>query len=132
MCSSDLAGFTVGGNVVGGRMNGQLGLAPSGGAGLVGELVGAKYVAGPWTVGVVGEDFTQQGNVNMTGLTQQRNRAIDTGVSYVVAPGMTVWAEYMWQDVYQGGVNQITGAIGSNANNEIRSQGFLIGDVVNF
>jgi hypothetical protein len=49
-----------------------------------------------------------------------------------VAPGMTVWAEYMWQDQYQGGVNQITGAIGSNANNEIRSQGFLIGDVVNF
>jgi hypothetical protein len=126
------AGFTVGGNVVGGRMNGQLGLAPSGGAGLVGELVGAKYVAGPWTVGVVGESYTQQGNVNMTGLTQQRNRAIDTGVSYVVAPGMTVWAEYMWQDVYQGGVNQITGAVGSNANNEIRSQGFLLGDVVNF
>ena len=126
------AGFTVGGNVVGGRMNGQLGLAPSGGAGVVGELVGGKYVAGPWTVGVVAESYTQQGNVNMTGLTQQRNRAIDTGVSYVVAPGMTVWAEYMWQDVYQGGVNQITGAVGSNANNEIRSQGFLLGDVVNF
>ena len=126
------AGFTVGGNMIGGRVNGQLGLAPQGGAPLVAGVAGVKYVAGPWTVGVVAEKYTQQGNVNMTGLTQQRDRAIDGGVSYVVAPGMTVWAEYMWQDVYQGGVNQITGAVGSGANNEIRSQGFLLGDVVNF
>ena len=126
------AGFTVGGNFIGGRLNGQLALAPQGGAPLVGELVGAKYVTGPWTIGIVAEHNDQQGTVAMTGLTQKRVRAIDTGVSYVVAPGMTVWAEYMWQDQYQGGVNQITGAIGSNANNEIRSQGFLLGDVVNF
>jgi hypothetical protein len=38
----------------------------------------------------------------------------------------------MYQDIYQGGVNFVTGAAGSNANNTIRSQGVLIGNVVNF
>jgi predicted porin len=109
-----------------------LALDPQGGAPMVAYLAGAKYAAGPWTIGIVGEHADYQGNVNMVGLTQSRARAIDTGVSYSVAPGMTVWAEYVWQDIYQGGVNQITGAVGSNANNDIKSQGVLIGDVVNF
>ena len=35
----------------------------------------------------------------MTGLTQARGRAIDVGVSYGVAPGYIVYAEYVWSDV---------------------------------
>jgi hypothetical protein len=130
------AGFTVGGNVVGGRMNGQMGLQPVGGAPLTGFLLGAKYVAGPLTVGIVGEDYTNQGNVNLTGITQLRARAIDFGAQYTVAPGYNVYAEYLWQDQYQGARNFITGAIGtaagSGANNEIKGQGFLIGNQVAF
>jgi hypothetical protein len=126
------AGFTVGGNVVGGQMNGQLGLQPKGGAPLVGVLAGAKYVAGPFTVGVVGEEFWEQNNVNLTGITQYRARAIDFGGTYTVAPGFTVFAEYLWQDQYQGAFNFVTGGIGSNANNNFKTQGFLVGDVVNF
>ena len=34
--------------------------------------------------------------------------------------------------MYQGGVNQITGAVGSSANNEIKGQGFLIGNNMTF
>jgi hypothetical protein len=130
------AGFTVGGNVVGGRMNGQMGLQPSGGAPLVGFLLGAKYVAGPLTVGIVGEDYTEQGNVNLTGISQLRARGIDFGAQYTVAPGYNVYAEYLWNDQYQGARNFITGAVGSaagsGANNEIRGQGFLIGNQVAF
>ena len=55
------AGFTVGGNVVGGQMNGQLGLQPKGGAPLLGVLAGVKDVAGPLTVGVVAEEFLGAG-----------------------------------------------------------------------
>jgi hypothetical protein len=36
------AGFTVGGNIIGGAMNGQLGLRPKGGAPLLGVLAGVK------------------------------------------------------------------------------------------
>ncbi len=72
--AATFAGFTVGGNVVGGQMNGQLGLQPKGGAPLVGVLAGVKYVAGPFTVGVVGEEFWEQGNVNLSGISQLRGR----------------------------------------------------------
>ncbi len=125
------AGVTVGGNVVGGRMNGQMGLQPSGGAPLIGFLLGAKYVAGPLTVGIVGEEYTEQGNVNLTGISQLRARAIDFGAQYTVAPGYNVYAEYLWQDQYQGNRNFITGGF-NGANNEIRGQGFLIGNQVAF
>ena len=134
--AATFAGFTVGGNVVGGQMNGQLGLQPKGGAPLVGFLLGAKYVAGPLTVGVVGEEYWEQGNVNLSGISQLRARAIDFAGSYTVAPGFTVFAEYLWGDQYQGARNFVTGAIGSAAGagafNNIKGQGFLIGNVVNF
>ena len=119
------AGFTVGGNAIGGRVNGQLGLVPQGGANETAYLVGAKYVTGPFTVGIVAERGDYQGNPLLAGLTQRRGRAIDAGVSYTVAPGMTVWGEYMYQDVWQG-------AAGGQAAVNVKSQGFLLGDVVNF
>jgi hypothetical protein len=130
--AATFAGFTVGGNVVGGQMNGQLALQPKGGAPLMGVLAGVKYVVGPFTAGVVAEEFWMQNNVNLSGITQYRGRGIDVAGSYTVAPGMTVFAEYLWNDQYQGSLNFVTGAIGSNANNNFKSQGFLIGDVVNF
>ncbi len=134
--AATLAGFTFGGNVIGGQMNGQLALQPKGGAPLVGILAGVKYVAGPLTVGVVGEEFWEQGNVNLSGISQLKGRAIDVAGSYTVAPGFTVFAEYIWNDQTQGARNFVTGAIGtqpgSNLNNNIHGQGFLIGDVVNF
>ena len=134
--AATFAGFTVGGNVVGGQMNGQLGLQPKGGAPLLGFLGGVKYVAGPMTVGIVAEEFWMQGNVNLSGISQLRARAIDVAGSYTVAPGMTVFAEYLWGDQTQGARNFVSGAIGTapgaNLNNNIKGQGFLVGNVVNF
>ena len=57
---------------------------------------------------------------------------LDTGVSYNVAPGYYVYGEYMFQDIYQGGVNIGTGAVGTSTGNYAKSQGFMIGNVVNF
>ena len=137
--AATFAGFTVGGNFIGGAMNGQLGLQPSGGAPLMGYLLGGKYVYGPWTVGIVGEEYWEQGTVQMSGITQRRARALDAGASYTVAPGYTVYAEYLWADQTQNGVNLNSaagsyngGTLLSGANNNIRGQGFLIGNVVNF
>jgi len=113
-------------------LNGQLALAPEGGAPEVGYTVGLKYVTGPLTVGAVGEMAWYQGNVVLSGLSQRRARALAVGANYTVAPGFTVFGEYLWEDMYQGGNNFLTGAAGSNANNNIKSQGFLIGNVVNF
>jgi hypothetical protein len=117
-------------------MNGQLGLQPKGGAPLVGFLFGAKYVAGPFTVGAVAEEFWEQGLVNLSGITQLKARGIDVGASFTVAPGFTVYAEYLWNDQTQNARNFVSGAFGtqagSNLNNNVKGQGFLVGDVVNF
>jgi hypothetical protein len=126
------AGFTVGGNVIGGAKNSYASPMPQGAVHQFGYIVGAKYVYGPWTVGIAAMEYWDQGNVQMTGLTQHRARGINPGFSYTVAPGYTVYAEYMWNDQTQNGVNQITGATNSGANNNIRGQGFVIGNVVNF
>src|SRR5262249_39073785 len=49
------AGFTVGGNIIGGRLNNQLQPTPQNGVSEVAYLVGAKYVTGPLTIGIVAE-----------------------------------------------------------------------------
>jgi hypothetical protein len=126
------AGFTVGGNVIGGLKNGYASPMPQNGVHQLGYILGAKYVYGPWTVGIAAMEYWDQGNLAMTGLTQHRARGINPGFSYTVAPGYQIYAEYMWNDQTQNGVNQITGAAGSGANNNIRGQGFVIGNVVNF
>jgi hypothetical protein len=125
-------GFTVGANAIGGRLNGLLALTPQHGAPEVAYMVGAKYTTGPLVVGVAAEHGDYQGSVNLTGVTQRRGQAIDIGVGYTVAPGYQVYAEYQYQSIYQGDFNFITSSPGSSANNTIKSQGLLVGNVVNF
>jgi hypothetical protein len=126
------AGFTFGGNIIGGDDNGQLSERPKGGAPLLGVIAGVKYVKGPFTIGITGEEYWEQGNVQLTGISQRRARGLSTGFAYAIAPGFTAYAEYQWVDQTQNGLNFVTGAVGSNANNNVRGQGFLVGNVVNF
>jgi hypothetical protein len=129
------AGFTLGGNVIGGRTNGPLAPAPQHGADELAYTIGLKYVSGPFTVGVVGEVGWFQGNVNLTGISQRRGRGLDFGASYTVAPGLVAYAEYFYQDLQQSGFNFITGAAGGaggGLNNNIKSQGFTVGNVISF
>ena len=135
------AGFTVGGNAIGGKINGQLALQPQGGAPLLGYLLGAKYVNGPWTVGIVGEEYWQQGNVQLTGLSQRRGRASAPAHPTPLLQASRCSASTSGTDQYQSGDNFVTGAVGTGAagrangaefNNNVKGQTFLIGNVVNF
>ena len=125
-------GFTLGGNIIGGRISGVLAPAPQGGASEIAYMVGTKYIAGPFTVGVAAERGDFQGNVALAGISQRRGQAIDVGASYAVAPGYLVYAEYQYQNLKQSDFNFISGAVGSGANNSIQSQGFVIGNMVSF
>ena len=89
-------------------------------------------VAKGQTVGVVGEVGWYQGNVVLSGVTQRRGRGIDAGVSYAVAPGFTVFGEYIWNDMTQSRFNFVTAAAGSNANNNVKGQGVMIGNMISF
>lgn len=123
------AGFTVGGNWVGGASNGQLALKPKGGANQNGWLIGATYKTGPLTVGVVGESIDSQGAPALVGKTQRHEYAIDAGASYTIAPGLVGWAEYMYQNRKQSGFNFATNGVGT-AYNTVQSQGVQIGATV--
>ena len=135
------AGFTVGGNIIGGKMNGQMGLQPSGGAPLLGYLVGAKYVYGPFTVGIVGEEYWEQGTVHADRpqpaacARHRRRRQLRRGA----------WLRRCMPNI-SGTTRRRTATTSSpersgqgcrrgerrNFNNNVRAQGFLIGNVVNF
>jgi hypothetical protein len=125
-------GFTIGGNIIGGRISGVLAPVPQNGVSELAYMIGAKYVAGPFTVGIAAERGVYQGNVNLTGISQRRGQALDIGASYSVAPGYLVYAEYQYQNLHQSDFNFITNSIGSSANNSIMSQGFVLGNIVNF
>ena len=121
-----VAGLTVGGNVIHGAVNGQLALRPHGGVNETGVLLGAKYAFGPVTVGVVGESIDSQGSPGLVGISQRHEAAIDTGVNYAIAPGLTLWGEYMYQTRHQGKFDFSTGATGTAYNN-VQSQAALVG-----
>jgi len=116
--------------MIGGQINGRGAALPQGGDNLLGWLVGAKYVTGPVTVGVAYENINSQGAPQLVGISQRHEWAINPGASYAVAPGLTVWAEYVYQQRHQGGFNFATGATAgatAAAFNNTTNQGFLIG-----
>ena len=63
----------------------------------------------------------------LTGISQRRAQGITFGANYVVAPGFTVFAEYMYEEIYQGGNNFVTGAVctapGANAEQQRQDPG---------
>jgi len=130
------AGFTLSANAIGGKLNGQGALMPTGGAKESAVILGLKYVTGPLTVGVEAEKAWYQGNVVLSGISQRYAQGLAVGGNYVVAPGFTVFAEYMYEEIAQGANNFVTGAVGTapgaNLNNKVKAQGFLIGNVINF
>jgi hypothetical protein len=123
------SGFTVGGNWIGGAVNGQGAPKPSGGAGMQAWTAGVTYKTGPLTIGAVGEYINSQGSPLLTGKTQRTEYALDAGASYVVAPGLVGFVEYLYQNRKQNGFNFATGTAGA-AYNVVQSQGLEAGTTI--
>jgi hypothetical protein len=88
-------------------VNNQGALRPEGGANELAYILGAKYVTGPWTVGMQAEIGWTQGAVELTGVSQRRGRGVAAGVQYTVVPGV-------WNDNHQQFFN-----FGSNATGDL-------------
>ncbi len=125
------AGVTVGGNFITGAINGRGAAKPSGGANANAFVTGIQYATGPLTVGVAYEYIDSQGAVAMSGLTQRKEYALDIGGSYALAPGLVLFADYIYQNRKQSGWNFGTGAAGA-ANNQVQGQGFVFGTQVSW
>jgi len=121
-------GFTLGANYIGGAVNGRMAARPSGGAGTNAFLVGAQYaVPGiPLTIGTVFASIDSQGAVAMTKISQRHEYEFSFGGSYTLAPGMVLFADYLYQNRKQSGWNFATGTAGA-ANNTVQGQGFVFG-----
>jgi predicted porin len=123
------AGVTVGGNVLWGSFNNQVQLKPDGvgSPNAVAWVGGAQYAIGPWTFDASYYNYQYQGAlIGGKNLSQRYDDAFAAGIQYAVAPGMTGYAEYLYGQAHQGGVNLFTAGASALLNNT-HTQGLIIG-----
>ena len=129
-------GLSVGGKYQFGRYNGQMGvLVPKGLPDSEAVLVGASYTFGPAIVGAHVLYNKSAGDVNNAFFGRQRTeQGIAAGGTYSLAPGLSLFASYLYSERRQNGYNFITGqgagpgAAGGNPfANKITSQVFAVG-----
>lgn len=110
------AGFSVGANYQFGRFNGQWGLAPKGAPGGEAIMVGASYTIGPVVVGAHALSYTSAGDLgNAFQGRQRRELGAAAGATYTVAPGVSLFLSYLFNERKQNGYNFVTGAGGVTA-----------------
>ncbi len=129
--------LTLAADYIGGRVNGQLAMAPAGGVDTNAELIGLTYVNGPITLGAEVGIIDTQGDARLTGLTQRHEYEIGFGGAYKLAPGVQLVGEYQYIHRHQGGFDFATGTLGQTVGgvvngrtNDAKSQGFLFATVL--
>jgi len=129
--AASYAGFTVSADYIGGAVNGQLAMRPTGGASTSAPLFGLKYTSGPLTIGGMVGFVDYQGDNRLVGVSQRHEFVTAMGGYYVIAPGMGIVAEYMYNQRHQGDFNFVANGVGA-AYNDVRAQGVLLATVVNW
>jgi hypothetical protein len=131
--------FTLAADYIGGRVNGQLNMSPTGGVNENAVVVGLTYANGPITLGAEVGVIDSQGDARLTGVTQRHEYEIATGGAYRLAPGIQLVGEYMYTHRHQGGFDFATGTLGAGGNasngfvgktNDSKGQGFLFATVL--
>lgn len=113
------AGFSLGGLIQGGNYNRGYALKPTGASNALAWLVGWTYTTGPiifgasyWQAEAAGSFVPawQAGGNQQNGVgSLQKERGFQTGATYAVAPGMSIYLSYLWGDRKQNNVNLLTG-----------------------
>jgi hypothetical protein len=124
--------FSASADYIGGAINNQLAMRPTGGASMSAPLFGVKYTAGALTLGGAIGTADYQGATQLVHISQRHAFVSAFGGYYVIAPGMAVVATYTYTQLHQGDVNLATGTAGSAAYNTVKAQGVVLGTVVNW
>ncbi len=118
------AGFSIGGKYQFGRFNTNLSPVPKGETDGEAALIGASYTFGPAVVGVHALYSKSAGDTSNAAFGRFRTeRGIAAGGTYSLAPGVSLFLSYLWNDRKQNGFNFVTGqgatttATAGNANN---------------
>jgi hypothetical protein len=122
---------------LGGAINGQLAMRPSGGAPENGIVTGLTFNNGPLTLGVSTAVIESQGAAQLTNISQRHEFEVAFGGNYNLAPGLYVVGEYMYMMRHQGGFDFNTGAVAVSGGKatftrDIHGQGILVSTVVNW
>jgi len=128
------AGFTVGGNIGYGKMNGDYSLQPKGGQNELAFMVGGQYAAGPFVVGASYFKTKYAGGWTyanaLAGVARtETDQGVAAGGTYDIAPGMALYLSYLYGLRHQVGYDFYTGDPGTVGNNT-HSQVFSIGTVL--
>ncbi len=113
--NSPIGAFTTSASYLGGRVNGQLAMTPTGGVDENHLLLGASYRQGALVVGTQVEFVNSQGDARLTGVSQRREFSLAAGGAYTLAPGVVMYAEYQYAYRHQGGFDFVSGALGAGA-----------------
>lgn len=128
-------GFSIGGKYQFGRFNGQFGLAPKGLPDGEAALAGFSYTFGPAILGAHYVYYKSAGDTGNAYFGRQRTeQGLAAGATYSLAPGLSLFASYLYNERKQNGYNFITGqgvtaaSPGGNPySNKITSQVFAVG-----
>jgi hypothetical protein len=100
---------------IGGALNGQLQMRPTGGVSENAVVAGLTYNNGPLTAAVQVGLVESQGAQQLTKVSQRHEFEIAVGGNYNLAPGLYLVAEYQYEQRHQGGFDFLTGALGAGA-----------------
>jgi len=107
--------ITAAADYIGGAVNGQLNMRPTGGAPTNAVVTGLTYANGPLVLGAEVGIIDTQGDARLTGISQRREFEVAFGGNYKLAPGVQLVGEYLYEQRHQGGFDFATGALGVNA-----------------
>jgi predicted porin len=121
------AGFTIGGNTKFGSMNGQFEPEPSGGTNALGWMAGWQYAIKHLSFGASYFDYQSTGDFTAPTLEgQRRETGVAAGATYILVPGVKLFASYLYGTRHQGDFNFQTSKVGPDFNN-MQAQVFALG-----
>jgi len=100
---------------IGGALNGQLSMRPTGGVNENAVVTGLLYRNGPITLGAEMGMVNSQGSNSLVGVSQRHEFEVAFGGNYNLAPGLYLVGEYMYTYRHQGGFDFVTGANSAGA-----------------
>jgi hypothetical protein len=105
---------TFAADYIGGDINGQLAMRPTGGAPTNALVTGVTYANGPITLGAEIGLVDTQGDARLVGISQRHEYEIAFGGNYKLAPGVQLVGELMYTHRHQGGYDFANAGLGNS------------------
>lgn len=85
--------------------------------------LGGTYTTGPWSFGIAYHNLSAEGSTAVT--ADGREEGLGVGLTYNLAPGLALYAEYNWMKVKESGRDMDNNKLGIQ--DSFKAQGILLG-----